>query len=232
MTPRASGGAAGLPGVHPGQRCWSRTTPASTSVSCKAACARLDLPWPRPAVVDTVRLARRVLTRDEAPSVRLGRAGAAAGFAGRARPPGAHRRRATVDVLHALFERLGSLGVHSLAELQRRAAGTSRPERRRKRRLADRLPPCPGVYLFRGPRRRGALRRHVRQPAPAGPLLLLRVRDPRPDQAHGAAGRAGRPRRVRARAGGAGPRAAADRRPPAAVQPAVHGRRARCAGWC
>src|SRR5690349_4004969 len=37
----------------------------------KAACARLALPWPGPAVVDTVRLARTVLSREEAPSVRL-----------------------------------------------------------------------------------------------------------------------------------------------------------------
>jgi DNA polymerase-3 subunit epsilon len=55
-----------------------------------------------------------------------------------------------VDVLHALFERLGSLGVHSLSELQDASRDVS-PERRRKRRLADHLPPTPGVYLFRGP---------------------------------------------------------------------------------
>ena len=59
--------------------------------------------------------------------------------------------RATVDVLHALFERLGSLGVHSLSELQDASRDVA-PERRRKRRLADHLPAAPGVYLFRGPR--------------------------------------------------------------------------------
>ncbi|HEY4991753.1 MAG TPA: DEDD exonuclease domain-containing protein [Nakamurella sp.] len=117
----------------------------------RAACARMNLPWPGPAVVDTVRLARKVLTRAEAPSVRLS---ALAALLGATVAPD-HRAltdaRATVDVLHALFERLGSLGVHSLSELQDASRDVS-PQRRRKRRLADHLPPAPGVYLFRGPR--------------------------------------------------------------------------------
>ena len=116
----------------------------------KAACGRLGVPWPGPAVVDTVRLARKVLSRDEAPSVRLS---ALAPLLGATVAPD-HRAltdaRATVDVLHALFERLGSLGVHSLSELQDATRDVS-PERRRKRRLADHLPAAPGVYLFRGP---------------------------------------------------------------------------------
>ena len=117
----------------------------------KAACARLALPWPGPAVVDTVRLARTVLSKEEAPSVRLS---ALAPLLGASVAPD-HRAltdaRATVDVLHALFERLGSLGVHSLSELQDATRDVA-PERRRKRRLADHLPAAPGVYLFRGPR--------------------------------------------------------------------------------
>ncbi len=117
----------------------------------KAACARLGLVWPGPAVVDTVRLARKVLSRAEAPSVRLS---ALATLLGATVAPD-HRAltdaRATVDVLHALFERLGSLGVHSLSELQDASRDVA-PERRRKRRLADQLPAAPGVYLFRGPR--------------------------------------------------------------------------------
>ncbi len=116
----------------------------------KAACRRLDLPWPRPAVVDTVQLARSVLTREEAPTVRLG---ALAPLLGSRVAPD-HRAltdaRATVDVLHALFERVGALGVQSLAEL-RHVARDVAPARRRKRHLADRVPAVPGVYLFRGP---------------------------------------------------------------------------------
>ena len=128
---------------------WSLNAPFDVGF-LKAACARLGLPWPGPAVVDTVRLARKVLTRDEAPSVRLS---ALAPLLGATVAPD-HRAltdaRATVDVLHALFERLGSLGVHSLSELQDASRDVS-PERRRKRRLADHLPAAPGVYLFRGP---------------------------------------------------------------------------------
>jgi DNA polymerase-3 subunit epsilon len=59
--------------------------------------------------------------------------------------------RATVDVLHGLFERLGPLGITTLEEL----TGLTRqvdPERLRKRHLADAVPRGPGVYLFRGPR--------------------------------------------------------------------------------
>jgi len=116
----------------------------------RAACAQLNIPWPGPAVVDTVRLARKVLSKAEAPSVRLSALAALLG----ARVAPDHRAltdaRATVDVLHALFERLGSLGVHSLSELQDASRDVS-PERRRKRRLADHLPAAPGVYLFRGP---------------------------------------------------------------------------------
>ena len=116
----------------------------------KAACQRLGLPWPGNQVLDTVRLARRVLTREEAPSVRLG---LLAPLLGSKVAPD-HRAltdaRATVDVLHALFERLGPLGVQSLTELQQLSRDVS-PARRRKRSLADHLPSTPGVYLFRGP---------------------------------------------------------------------------------
>ena len=116
----------------------------------KAGCARLGLAWPGNPVVDTVRLARRVLTREEAPSVRLGLLAPLLG----SRVVPDHRAltdaRATVDVLHALFERLGPLGVHSLTELQELSRDVS-PARRAKRTLADHLPNSPGVYLFRGP---------------------------------------------------------------------------------
>lgn len=115
----------------------------------KAACSRLGRPWPGNAVVDTVRLARRVLTKEEAPSVRLG---LLAPLLGSMVAPD-HRAltdaRATVDVLHALFERLGPLGVQSLTELQQLTSDVA-PDRRRKRTLADHLPGTPGVYLFRG----------------------------------------------------------------------------------
>ena len=55
--------------------------------------------------------------------------------------------RATVDVLHGCMERLGSLGVHTLEELQTYSSKVASAQRR-KRHLADRLPHAPGVYLF------------------------------------------------------------------------------------
>ncbi len=116
----------------------------------KAGCARMGLPWPGNPVVDTVRLARRVLTRAEAPSVRLGRLAPLLGSTVRPDHRALTDARATVDVLHALFERLGPLGVHSLHELHQLSRDVS-PARRRKRTLADHLPSAPGVYLFRGP---------------------------------------------------------------------------------
>jgi DNA polymerase-3 subunit epsilon len=114
----------------------------------KSACVELALPWPGFAVVDTAILARRVLTRDEVPNCKLG---TLAGFFHAATTPN-HRAlqdaRATVDVLHGLLERLGSLGVQSLPELRAFTAQVSEAQRR-KRHLADGLPPRPGVYIFR-----------------------------------------------------------------------------------
>ena len=117
----------------------------------KAACRRLDYEWPRNEVVDTVQLARRVVPRDEAPNHKLSTL--AALFHATTTP--AHRAladaRATVDVLHAMLERLAPLGVTHRGDL--RGAAARVPEGvRRKHTLADGLPSSPGVYMFRGPR--------------------------------------------------------------------------------
>lgn len=135
----------------------------------RAAAERAHLNWPRPPVLCTVRLARRVLTRDEAPSVRL----SALAQLFRATTTPTHRAlddaRATVDVLHGLIERVGNQGVHTYADLRSYLPDTT-PAQRRNRALADRLPNRPGVYLFRGPSREVLyvgtavdLRRRVRQ---------------------------------------------------------------------
>ena len=116
----------------------------------KAAAERCEIPWPRPQVLCTVRLARRVLSREEAPSVRL--AALARLFAVASQPT--HRAlddaRATVEVLHALIERVGNQGVHTYTDLRSYLPDVT-PAQRRKRVLADGLPHRPGVYLFRGP---------------------------------------------------------------------------------
>ncbi|MGB3476934.1 MAG: DEDD exonuclease domain-containing protein, partial [Mycobacterium sp.] len=115
-----------------------------------AAARRCDLAWPRPPVLCTVRLARRVLSRDEAPSVRLAELSRL--FAVSTTPT--HRAlddaRATVDVLHALIERLGNQQVSTFVDLRAYLSHTT-PAQRRKRSLAVGLPHRPGVYLFRGP---------------------------------------------------------------------------------
>jgi DNA polymerase-3 subunit epsilon len=114
----------------------------------KGACARTGQPWPAPRVLDTARLARAVLLRDEVTNCKL--ATLARHFRAATTPN--HRAladaRATVDVLHGLMERVGSLGVHTLEELATYSARVS-PAQRRKRYLADGLPDTPGVYIFR-----------------------------------------------------------------------------------
>lgn len=114
----------------------------------KAGCAQLELDWPGFETVDTALLARRILTRDETPNCKLSTL--AAYF--RASEPPCHRAladaRATVDVLHGLFERLGPLGITSMDEL-RSFSGLVPAKVRRKKHLADNLPNTPGVYVFR-----------------------------------------------------------------------------------
>ncbi len=107
-----------------------------------------SLTWPAFEVLDTARLARRVVTRDETPNCKLG---SLAQLFGATTTPN-HRAladaRATVDVLHGLMERLGNLGVHTVEELATFSSRVSAAQRR-KRHLADTVPSGPGVYLFR-----------------------------------------------------------------------------------
>ncbi|WP_433255244.1 DEDD exonuclease domain-containing protein [Streptosporangium sp. CA-135522] len=112
----------------------------------KAACAAHGYPPPAHPVVDTVVLARKLLTRDEAPNCKLS---TLARIFSKTEPR--HRAladaQATVDVLHALLERAGSFGVHTLEELKGFVRAPT-PEQRRKRHLADAVPTGPGVYVF------------------------------------------------------------------------------------
>ena len=114
----------------------------------KGACALHDTPWPALRVVDTARIARTALQRDEVPNCKLGTL--AAHFRSPVSPT--HRAlddaRATVAVLHGLLERLGDLGVSTLEDLQA-FTGRVSPVQRTKRQLADGLPQAPGVYVFR-----------------------------------------------------------------------------------
>lgn len=113
----------------------------------KAACAAHGYPPPSNPVLDTVDLARRVLTRDETPNSKLSTL--ARFFRSPTEP--CHRAlqdaRATVDVLHGLIERAGSFQVHTLEELKSFVRAPT-PEQQRKRHLAESVPHAPGVYFF------------------------------------------------------------------------------------
>lgn len=113
----------------------------------RRACQELDYRWPRPVVIDTVKVARATLSREE---VRNHRLGTLASFFNTATTPN-HRAlddaRATVDVLHGLISRLGTHGVFSLEELRGLTTSVTAGQRR-KSFLADDLPEGPGVYSF------------------------------------------------------------------------------------
>ncbi|MFV0406785.1 MAG: DEDD exonuclease domain-containing protein [Propioniciclava sp.] len=113
----------------------------------RRAAAALETPWPAPSVVDTLGLARGVLLRDEVPNLKL--ATLAHHFGSPVSPN--HRAladaQATVHVLHGLVERVGNLGVNTLADLLEFTRGVS-PQRRAKRTLGHDLPRAPGVYSF------------------------------------------------------------------------------------
>jgi len=76
-----------------------------------------DILWPDYMVIDTVKLARRLLSRDEAPNCKLSTL--AQLFETEVQPT--HRAlddaKTTVDVLHGLFERAGSLDVFTFEGL-------------------------------------------------------------------------------------------------------------------
>lgn len=110
----------------------------------------LQIPWPRATVLDTAVLARRVFLREEFPNVKLS---TLAARLSEVAPD--HRAltdaRATVDVLHAIFERLGTFGVSTLEEVESFTNKVT-AQQRKKAHLADSVPDAPGVYLFRSAR--------------------------------------------------------------------------------
>ena len=118
----------------------------------KAAALECATPWPKFQVIDTARVARYVVTRDEAPNCKLG---TLANFFGAATNPD-HRAlsdaRATVDVFHGILDRLGSFGVTTLEDLKSFSHRIT-DSQRKKRYLAEGLPNSPGVYIFRDEQR-------------------------------------------------------------------------------
>lgn len=117
----------------------------------KASAANQNYTWPQYRVVDTARLARQVLLRDEVPNCKLGTL--ALFFNTQTSPT--HRAlddaRATVDVLHGLLERLESFGVTTLDELNGFSTRTTKAQREKKHFITS-IPAAPGVYIFKGPK--------------------------------------------------------------------------------
>lgn len=132
-------------------------------------CAHTGCRWPKPSVLCTVRLARRVLSNEEAPSCKLSALSRLFGTSAEPNHRALADARTTVEILHSLLERVGNLGVQSLEELLDYLPKVTAAQRR-KRAMAAELPNSPGVYLFRGPREEVLyvgtardLRRRVRQ---------------------------------------------------------------------
>lgn len=114
----------------------------------KAAAESLNVAWPKYQVLDTARISRYVLSKDEVSNFKL--ASLANFFDATTYPD--HRAlsdaRATVDVFHGVLERLGSMGVFTLSDLKSFSNRVTDAQRR-KRHFADQLPQSPGVYIFR-----------------------------------------------------------------------------------
>jgi hypothetical protein len=83
----------------------------------KAAAKSNAVIWPKQRIVDTATLARKVLDRDEAPNCKLGTL--AQIFNAEIQPT--HRAlddvKATIAVLHGLFERLAGLDIFTIEEV-------------------------------------------------------------------------------------------------------------------
>ena len=128
----------------------------------KRACDAHGYRWPSPEVVDTVALARSVLLRDEVPNVKLSTLARHVRSSHEANHRALSDARVTVDVLHYLLERVGNLGISTLADLMECTRRVS-PQRRAKRTLAAGVPSAPGIYQFVAdlPDAEGVVRRQV-----------------------------------------------------------------------
>ena len=96
----------------------------------KAAALTHEIDWPEYVTVDTARLARAVLDRDEVANCKLS---TLSQFFGATTSPN-HRAlddaTATVDVLHGLIERLGGFNVYSFEEMRNFPSKKKRANRR------------------------------------------------------------------------------------------------------
>ena len=93
----------------------------------KAAAAHHNYPWPSYTIFDTVRLARSVLSKDDVTDYKLSTLSRY--FQTQTSPN--HRAladaRATVDVLHGIFERFGSLDITTVEDVEAFTQRLKRP---------------------------------------------------------------------------------------------------------
>ena len=83
----------------------------------KAAAKLHGHPWPTMRVLDTAIIARRALSRDEAPNCKLGTLAEIFGAEVRPNHRALEDAKATVDVLHGLFERLAGFDIFTVEEV-------------------------------------------------------------------------------------------------------------------
>lgn len=117
----------------------------------KAACNEHGYAWPGNEVVDTLTLARRATTQEEAPNKKLGTLARLFGSTVEPNHRALEDARATSQVLHGLLSRLAAWGITHREDLD--SLRNPVPEKlRRKASMSDAVPSKPGVYVFRGPR--------------------------------------------------------------------------------
>src|SRR5690554_5421382 len=116
----------------------------------KAACKAHGYEWPQPEVVDTLVLARKATTKEEAPNKKLSTLATLFGTKVTPNHRALEDARATGEVLHGLLERLAAFGITHREDLETLRLQVP-AELRRKATMADGLPSKPGVYIFRGP---------------------------------------------------------------------------------
>ncbi len=83
----------------------------------KAAARLHGHPWPGMRVMDTAVIARRALSRDEAPNCKLGTLAEIFGAEVTPNHRALEDAKATVDVLHGLFERLAGFEIFTVEEV-------------------------------------------------------------------------------------------------------------------
>ena len=114
----------------------------------KAAASALGYTFPKYQSLDTVKIARQVLTKDEVRNYKLDTLSQF--FKTETSPT--HRAlddvRATVSVFHGLIERLGSFGIFTLEELREFSNRITKAQSAKKH-LANNIPSAPGVYIFK-----------------------------------------------------------------------------------